>query len=217
MDFIIARQNMVRNQITANRVTNPLIINAMAEVPREEFVPSKWRHVAYMDDTIYLDDERSMMEPVALARILQAASIGAGDVVLTIGAGSGYAASIIAHLASVVVALESDTTLAGKATRILANQSIDTVAVVEGALADGYPSQAPYDVIILEGMIDTLPTSLTDQLADGGRLIAVFSTTTSIGRAILFTRNKGKLKQQDLFDIDIPFLPDFKTKMTFVF
>ncbi|CCQ73435.1 protein-L-isoaspartate O-methyltransferase [Magnetospira sp. QH-2] len=207
MDFAVARRNMVDNQVLTNRVTDSLVIEAMENVAREDFVPERAREVAYMDESISLGGGRGIMEPMALARMLQAASVQSGDVVLDIGCGLGYGAAVLARLASTVVAVESDPDLAAQATKVLETQGVDTVAVVEGDLSQGAAKQGPYDVIFVEGMVDEIPSVLLEQLAEGGRLIAVVGTVAGLGRATLATRSNGLVSKRDLFDIGIPPLP----------
>ncbi len=217
MDFALARHNMVESQIRANRVTDPLIIAAMAEVPRERFVPQRLQGVAYMDDSLPVGEGRALMEPMALARLLQAAEIRPDDVALDVACGTGYTAAVLARLASTVVAVDSDTRLVAQATRNLTDLEVDTVAVIDGPLAEGYPRQAPYDVILFEGAVAAVPQSILDQLAEGGRLVAVVNPTGRIGSARLFTRVDGVVGARALFEIGIPPLPEFAAAPRFTF
>ncbi|GAB6053222.1 protein-L-isoaspartate O-methyltransferase [Magnetospira thiophila] len=215
MDFAVARHNMVENQVRVNRVTDPLVLEAMAQVPREDFVPERARGVAYMDDSISLGRDRGLMEPMALARMLQAAAVQSTDVVLDLACGLGYGAAVLARLANTVVAVESDPDLAAQASKILAEKGGDTVAVVEGPLIEAAARQAPYDVILVEGMVGEIPAALIAQLAEGGRLVAVVETAAGLGRAVLVTRNQGLNSRRELFDIGIPPLPEFGKAPTF--
>src|SRR5690606_26313879 len=146
--------NMVESQVRPNRVTDPRIVMAMLELPRENFVPKPLRGIAYVDEDVHIGGGRYLMEPMVLARLIQAAQIGPDDVVLEIGTGSGYGAAVLSRLASTVVALESDPELAKMATRSLGELSIDNVAVVEGPLTKGYPAQAPYNAIVFSGGVE---------------------------------------------------------------
>lgn len=216
MDYAAARQTMVVNQIRTNRVTDPLVIEAMQEVPREAFVPEAVKDVAYVDEAVPLGQGRYLMEPLVLARLLQEARVTTNDVVLDIGCGTGYGAALLARMASTVVALESNAELAARATEILAGLGIDTVAVVEGPLEEGYPKQAPYDVIFFSGAVFQVPAKICDQLAEGGRLVAMVAND-GVVRATVMTRGKGVLLHREVFEAGTPPLPGFAPEPTFVF
>ena len=152
-DYSTARYHMVECQIRTNNVNDPRLIKALQEVPRELFVPDPFRSIAYLDHDLKIADGRFLMEPMVLARLLQLAEIQPTDIVLDIGCTTGYAAAILARLAATVVALESDSLLAKRATATLARLEADNVVVVEGALNEGYAEQAPYDVIVVGGLV----------------------------------------------------------------
>ena len=170
MDFAAARRNMIDCQVLPNRV-----IDAMAETPREAFVPEAKRSIAYVDEALAVGGGRYLMEPMITARLLQTARIGADDVVLCIGCGTGYSPALLSKLANTVVVVESDKAMAKQAQETLAGLGIDTVAVIDGKMANGYPKQAPYDVIFFDGAVPSVPEKIEKQLAEGGRLVAVCS------------------------------------------
>lgn len=218
MDYAIARRNMVENQIRTNYVSDTRLISAMEEIPREAFLPKAAMDLAYMDEAAPVGSGRYLPEPLVLARLLQAAEVHAGDVVLDIGCATGYAAAVLSRLANTVVALESDPELAATATSTLAKQHFDTVAVVEGDLEAGYPKQAPYDVIFFGGAIAAIPDGILDQLGEGGRLVAVVHDTIGVihvGKGILVRRRDGRLFESHLFDLGAPFLPGFEPRPVF--
>ena len=218
MDYAIARRNMVENQIRTNHVSDPLVVSAMEEIPREAFLPKPIMDLAYTDEATPVAPGRFLLEPLVFARLLQAASVQSDDVVLDIGCGTGYASAVLSRMANTVVALESDAGLAGEATRILSELQFDTVAVVEGPLEAGYPKQAPYDVIFFGGSVAAIPDEILGQLGDGGRLVAVIqdsAETGQIGRGILVTRDGDRISRSVLFDLGAPFLPGFEPKSAF--
>ena len=216
MDFTSARHNMVENQIRANRVTDPVVISAMTELPREVFVPEQLQGIAYVNEDIVLGQGRCLMEPVVLARLLQEAAVQSSDVVLDVGCGSGYSAAVLARMASTVVALEPDAGLAARANGIMAELGIDTVAVVEGPMKDGWSEQAPYDVILFDGAVSEVPSAIRDQLAEGGRLVAVIAEG-GMGKAVLITRHGGTYSRRTVFDAATSSLPGFVRRPTFEF
>jgi protein-L-isoaspartate(D-aspartate) O-methyltransferase len=216
MDYTAARRNMVESQLRPNKVTNPALIEALASVPRELFVPESLRGVAYVDEDVPLGSGRFLMEPMILGRLLELAAVRPSDAALVVGAASGYSAAVLAGLANSVVALESDHELAPRAAQTLRTLGLSNVAVVEGPLAEGVPRQAPFDVILFDGTVDRVPPAILDQLAEGGRLVAVVKTP-GIGRAMLMTRQAGIVASRIAFDAAVPGLPGFEPAPAFVF
>lgn len=216
MDYATARHNMVESQIKPNRVTDPLIMEALAQLPRENFVPKAMQGVAYVDEAIDIGDGRHLMEAWVLARLLQAAEVQPDDVALVIGCGSGYEAAVLSYLASTVVALENDDSFATRANDVLSSLSIDTVAVVSGGLARGYARQAPYDVIFVNGAIPAIPDRFGDQLAEGGRLVCVVGQG-AFGKGCVMSRHNGVVTARPFFDASTPDLPGFEQEPSFSF
>lgn len=217
VDFVAARRHMVDSQIRTNKVTNPAIIAAMEEIPRERFVEKTLEGVAYLDEDLPIGNGRYIIEPMVFARMLQTLDVEPGEIVLDIGVGTGYSSAAISRLASTVIALESDPSFASQTTRNMADLGIDNVVLVEGALAAGYPAQAPYDVIVVQGSVPKVPTAITDQLADGGRLCAVIDDGVGQGRAVLVIRNGDVVSSRIIFDANTPPLPGFEQAQGFVF
>jgi protein-L-isoaspartate(D-aspartate) O-methyltransferase len=216
-DEALRRLNMVESQLRTNKVTDPRILEAMAEVPREAFVPERLRGIAYVDEDIQLGDGRFLMEPMVFARLVQAAGILASDVVLEIGAGCGYGTAVLARLASTVVALESIPGMIATASNVLNAQGVDNAIVVEGDLVAGHPAQAPYDAIVFSGAIAQPPTAILPQIAEGGRMVAVVREESGQGRAMLWTRRAGVIGVRALFDANTPLLPEFAPVRGFAF
>ncbi len=221
MDFAKQRRNMVEGQIRTNRVVDERIVAAMEAIPREAFLPKPRQAMAYADEAVEISAGRYLMEPMLTARLIQAAEIRATDAVLLIGCGTGYMAAIVARLASAVVALESDSGLAALTGRALAALGVDTVALVEGALAEGYPRQAPYDAIIIDGAVEEIPLALRSQLADGGRLAAIVAGAGPAGhrsgKGVVLTRVGQAFARREVFDGGTPLLPGFGRKPAFIF
>ncbi|MBN2752665.1 MAG: protein-L-isoaspartate O-methyltransferase [Rhodospirillaceae bacterium] len=216
MDFELARHNMVNNQVRTNRVTNPLVVSALRSIPREVFVPSPVKGVAYIDDDIEVASGRFLMEPMVFGRLLQLAEVQRTDTVLDIGCATGYSTAVLGRMASSVVALEEDVVLANWAVETLLGLGIDNAAVVEGELARGLPEQGPYDVILINGAVDRVPDDIRAQLAEGGRLVAVVQDK-GIGRATLITRRGGAFGHRVEFEANIVALPGFAKRPVFAF
>ncbi len=216
MDFAVARHNMVESQIKPNRVTDTLVMDALAELPREKFVPKALQGIAYVDEAIDIGGGRHLMETWVLARLLQTAEVQTDDIALIIGCGSGYEAAVMAYIANTVVALESDENMATQANGTLSELSIDTVAVVNGGLVRGYSRQAPYDVIFINGAVPEIPERLSSQLAEGGRLVAIVGEG-AYGKGTLVTRYNDVITSRVVFDAGTPTLPGFEQDSHFSF
>lgn len=221
-DLSNARRMMVDGQIKTVDVTDHALLIALGEVPRERFVPGRLRALAYLDRDLPIaeatttQDARYLMEAGPFARLVQAAEIKSQDVVLDIGCGTGYSAAVLARFASSVVALESDPSLAQFANEALSGLGIDNVAVVTGPLEPGYPAEGPYDVILLEGAVETIPDALFDQLKEGGRLVAVLGYGRT-GQATVFRRSGEGISARTAFDAHVAPLPGFRKPKAFVF
>jgi len=217
VDYAAARMNMVDSQIRTNKVTDATVISAFESVPREAFVPDRLAAVAYVDNNLPLGNGRFVMEPMVLARLLQEARPGPADVVLEVGSGTGYATAILARLAATVVALESDKDMAARAVKTLAELDIDNAIVVHGPLPAGWPAQAPYGVILINGAVPEVPQAIHRQLADGGRLVTVLQAGNRQGQGILMQRHGDVAASRVLFDTEMSILPEFERAPGFVF
>lgn len=217
MDYATARFNMVENQIRANRVSDPLVTKILLDTPREAFLPKDMRGYAYVDEDLDLGGGRYAIEPMVLARLIDAAGISSSDSVLCIGDASGYASAVAARLAQSVVSLECSSDWVRHANDALSAHGIDNAVVVQGDLAQGYPSQAPFDVILFAGAVPEIPAALCRQLSEGGRLVVVTQGASGMGRATLMVRSGDSWGRRVLFDAATPLLPGFLGKPGFVF
>ncbi|WP_029355306.1 protein-L-isoaspartate O-methyltransferase [Bosea sp. 117] len=219
IDFAEMRRAMVDAQVRANDVTDLRIVAAMMETPRERFVPASLRSFAYIDDDLLVKEgapARYLMEPMVLAKLLQAAEVGAGDLVLDVGAGTGYSTAVLSKLAGQVVALEEDAELSGLGSSVLVELGLLNAAFVQGPLTAGWPGEAPYDVILLNGAIEIQPDALLAQLKPEGRLVTVVGRGRA-GRATVYIRTSGGIGSRIVFDAAVPVLPGFEARPTFVF
>ena len=212
----IARQNMVASQLRTNRVTDERLLEAFATVPRERFVPSSRRAVAYVDEDIEIARGRYLMEPRVLGRLLQSLAPAPDSVAMVVGAGTGYSSAILSRLVETVVAIESDEELVRHANAVLADLGIDNVAVFNVPHVGGYPSQAPYGIILIDGGVYEVPHELVDQLAEGGRLGAV-RRPGATGQALIVVKSDGVASERVEFDATVPILPGFEKPAAFAF
>ncbi len=225
-DFATARAMMVDCQIRPNKVSDPRIIAAMRRLPREAFVPAAAASRAYADEDVPLGGGRYLMEPMVIARMVQAAAVRPGDRALVVAAGTGYGAALLAECGAEVTALEPDEALLAIARPALAAAAPPgatlAVTLVARPLANGWNANAPYDVILVEGAAEQLPPALTEQLRAGsasraaGRLVVVCHAD-GVSQAMLGERVGDALKLQPVFDCATPLLPALRRAPGFVF
>jgi protein-L-isoaspartate(D-aspartate) O-methyltransferase len=215
-DFAAARRMMVDGQVRTADVTEPRLLAAMFDTPRESFLPARKADLAYLDLDLPLGEGgRRMLKPMIFAKLVQAAEIAPTDRVLDVGCGGGYSAAILAQLADVVVAVEEDAALARHADEALKRAGY-RVQVVTGALAAGAAGQGPYDAIVLEGATEVPPATLLSQLADGGRLVCVQGRGPA-SKAMVYRRIEDDVSGRPVFDAAAPVLPGFIAPAAFVF
>jgi protein-L-isoaspartate(D-aspartate) O-methyltransferase len=207
-DFAARRMTMVDTQVRPSDVTKFPIIDAMLRTPRELFVPETLVEAAYMGENVHIADGRVLLDPRTLAKMLDALEVTHSDLVLDIAAGTGYSSAILAQMAQGVVAVEQDAGLAQDAGHALAHVGAEAVVVHVGPLTDGAPVHAPFDAIILQGGIELFPDTLTAQLQDGGRVVALFMSG-QLGVVRLGTKNAGVIGWRDIFNATAPILPGF--------
>jgi protein-L-isoaspartate(D-aspartate) O-methyltransferase len=223
----LPRINMVNGQLRPNGVIDERLIKAFEAVPMEAFVPPAIQNLVYSDGDLLLTKDaqfnRWLLAPLTLGKLLELAQIQPNDKVLIIGCGTGYSIALVAQLAAHVIGVECNEDLARSARIYAAEQEIFNIQVVTGALSVGYPKDAPYDIILIEGAVENIPVLLLQQLSvDNGRLVTVLKGQTpsgqsDFGRGVLFTRIEDKVSQVEKFDACCAYLPDFEPKKEFHF
>jgi protein-L-isoaspartate(D-aspartate) O-methyltransferase len=217
-DFALARRNMIEGQLRPNRVTNATLLAAIAELPRERFLPDGLSAIAYADDDVPLGGGRYAVEPMVLARLIQALQPGSEDRALVVASGCGYGTAMLARLTKTVVAVESDDRLAGTAEKAFKALEFTNIQLMIGRLDDGARELGPYNVILVEGAVRQIPQALLDQLAEGGRLATVMAGTPgALGNATLMVKQGGVTSGRSLFDAGTPVLPGFAPPARFTF
>lgn len=207
-EFSSRRITMVDTQVRPSDVTKFPIIAAMLAVPREAYVPIARREAAYVGENIEIAPGRVMLEARTLAKMLDALDIQPGDRVLDLACGMGYSTAVIAEIASQVVGVEEIPALAAAAGQELAAQSVTNATVIAGSVAAGAPDHAPFDVIVLQGGVETLSVALLAQLADGGRIGALFMQG-ALGIVKIGHKSQGTVTWRFAFNAAAPVLPGF--------
>lgn len=218
-DFTNARRAMVETQLRTFSITDRRVLAAFGEVPRELFVPTARRELAYTDDAHRLDagsGVRSLPAPAVFARLLQLAEVRSTDHVLDLGAGNGYSTAVISRLCATVVGVEPDAVLADAARKTLGGLDYDNASVVNGAIDTAGRAGGPYDLIVLSGSVDARPDVHFAHLKDGGRLVAMIRKgPTSV--AHLFVKSGRDIAARSDFDGGLPPLPVPARAPEFVF
>ena len=212
-DFDAMRHAMVVSQLRTSAVSDPRVVSAMGEVPREGFVPAAQAAVAYRDAPLPLPGGRAINPPLITGRLLTAAELQSTDRVLLVGAAMGYAAAVLSRLVDSVVALEEDATLAAAAHDALGSEPVE---LVEGPLNAGWAQGAPYDVIVIDGAIESVPDAIVQQLAPGGRLTTGI-VDRGVTRLALGRRTEGGFGLVEFADLGCIDLPGFAKPKTFQF
>ena len=215
-DFAAQRIAMVESQLRTNDVTDPRILKAMGDVPRERFVPPALSAVAYMEGCVPLGKGRALLDPRSFGKLVQLAEVSSRDRALDVGCLTGYSTAVLSRLAAHVVGLEQDSDVKPTAQTTLAAFGTANAEIVQGALDRGCPDKAPFDVIVVNGMIEVSPDDLFAQLGPGGRLVAVVRDGAA-GHACLFLKHDGALGERVAFDAQVPLLPGFAKAAGFVF
>lgn len=213
-NFDTMRAAMVVSQLRTTGVSDPKVVDAMAAVPREQFVPEGRRAVAYTDLATPLGGDRALPPPMVLGQLLTEALVTPGEKALVVGGATGYSAAVLAEMGADTVSLESDKDLAGAAPKALRGR----VKQVTGDLEKGHAKGAPYDIILIDGAVEVIPDALVSQLADGGRLLAVKIGEDGIGRAVIGHKAGAAFGLREFADAPAaPRLPGFARPRGFIF
>lgn len=212
-----ARVNMVKQQLRTWEVLDSRVLDLVAKVPREEFVPEQYRELAFADTEIPIGHGQRMMDPKVEARILQALNVQPTDNILEIGTGSGYLTACLARMGGKVTSLDIQADFTARAAQLLQRQGIDNVDLITGNGLEGPQEGGPFDVIVLTGSIPRIDEKLNRQLAQGGRLFVVAGNSPAM-EATLFTRvGDYQWREEVLFETDLERLeiPDATAEFIF--
>ena len=224
--FDILRKNMVNSQLLPNAITSKELLDAFRQLKRENFVPTSQQALAYIDRDLQIKadpqdgETRFILDPMVQAKLIQAVDVKPSDIVLDVACSTGYSTALLAKLANMVVGIEANQKIADLATQHIEQQEIDNAVIICDPLADGYKKEAPYDVIVVNGLVEQVPQELFDQLAEGGRLIAIEVSDKStisapLGHAFLYHKKHEVLAKRMIFDASPTKLNDFDKAVEF--
>lgn len=217
MDFEKARRIMVDSQVRVNDVTEPNLVAAFLYTPREVFVPKAMQDIAYSEYEMETGEGRGLWTVRDLGLMLKALEIRTTDTAMVVGAGAGYASALLAKLGSAVIALEDSDAAVDLLTERFASISMDNAVAVQGGLGEGLASEGPFDIILINGMVETVLQAWLDQLSEGGRLGVVVRNSAKLGTARIYKRAGDSVSYRDAFECCPPALPGFEKKAAFVF
>lgn len=216
MEFETARRKMVESQIRPNDVTDMDVVHAFATVPREAFVPKSKKALAYSELEIETTHGRALWLARDQSKVLQALELKKSDLVLVIGASEGYSAALLDSLVDTVIALENDETVVEETSERLAGLGYNRVACVTGPLEQGYAAEGPYDAILVNGRVETMPESWLDQLKPGGRMAVVVGTQDA-AQVQVYTASEHAVSHRKVFECVPPALSEFDAEPAFEF
>lgn len=192
-----ARIQMVEQQIAARGVRDPRVLQAMRDVPRERFVPTAAQDLAFEDGPLSIGWNQTISQPYVVAFMIEALRLEEDDRVLEIGTGSGYAAAVLAAIASEVFSIERIAALAERATTRLADLGCSNVSVRHGDGTLGWPDQAPFDAIMVSAGGPGIPHPLKSQLKVGGRLVIPIGRSAGHQELMRVTRQSESQFEQE--------------------
>ncbi len=217
MNFEKARFNMVEQQIRPWEVLDFDVLDLLMSVRREEFVPEAYKSLALSEAEIPLGHGGSMLIPVIEGKILQAIQVKRSDKVLEVGAGSGYFAALLAARADWVRTVEIEPALVTMAHENLKRYGVENVIVEEGDAICGWPSKAPYDLIVVSGGVPFIPETLLQQLKVGGRLFAFVGEPQLMTATLVTQVSEGNFRTESLFENAVPMMRNAPQKSQFKF
>ncbi len=221
-DFNSMRVNMVNNQIKPFAVTNPVILDAFATIPRENFGQFIIESAIYTDNILYLNqkkkfESRFYLSAAVFAKMIQIADIKKHESVLDIGCLTGYSSAILSKICSTVDGLEQHDELVDISKENIKKLGIENINIHHGNLKDGYMKKELFDAIFINGSVDLVPQPINDQVKDGGRVITI-KREGLIGYMVIYKKAGDYMTQINHFEITVPYITkDFMRKSEFAF
>lgn len=204
MNFDHARYNMVEKQIRPWEVLDPRVLDLLEDIQREDFVPVRYRKLAFSDLCIPLDHDQVMMKPVVEGRMLQALDLKPDETVLEIGTGSGFITACLARLARSVVSVEIFDDLSEAAARALQDKEIHNVELFTGDVMGGWLPEQAHDVLVVTGSAREVPEHFRGWVNPGGRMFIVNGDSPAMEARLLTRLNASDWREESLFETDLP-------------
>lgn len=206
IEFESQRRRMVEDQLERRGIADPRVLEAMATVPREAFVERDLQTDAYVDGPLPIGEGQTISQPYIVALMIEALQLDGGERVLEVGAGSGYAAAVIAQIAGEVYAIERHRALADEAAARLSGLGVENAEIVCADGTAGWPERAPYDAIVVAAGAPVVPEPLQEQLAVGGRLVIPVGRARTVQELVRIIRTGEDLYRREKLT-DVRFVP----------
>ncbi len=213
----VARENMIEQQIRAWEVLDPRVLDVFATIPRESFVPERYRALAFADVAIPIGHGQTMMRPALEGRVLQALAPEPTDSVLEIGTGSGFLTACLAQLAANVLSIEIIEDLKLRAVTKLRALGVANVELRVGNAAGGWVSPRRFDVIAVTGSTPVVPETYRNQLTIGGRMFLVTGASPAMDAQLITRVGDAQWSDESLFETDLPRLLHAERRPEFAF
>lgn len=204
-DLQYERESMVEHQLASRDIVNDKVLKAMKEVPRHLFVPEVVKRLAYEDFPLPIGDGQTISQPYIVALMTQLAEPGPEDKVLEVGTGSGYQAAVLSRIVDEVFTIEIVPRLAEESGRLLARLGYDNVHVLCGDGYAGWPSEAPFDIVVITAAAPKVPEPLKAQLAEGGRIVMPLGEPDAVQQLVVYRMANGRLRSEH--NIPVRFVP----------
>jgi protein-L-isoaspartate(D-aspartate) O-methyltransferase len=217
LNFDVVRDSMIKSQLRTWHVHDERVLDLIARMPRQDYMPAAFRNLAYADMNIPLGHGEVMMAPKLEARLVQELEINPTDKILEIGTGSGFMTALLAALGRHVVSVEIRPEFTTEAANKLAQHGVRNITLETGDGARGWDRQKPYDVILLTGSTPILPDAFQQNLAVGGRMIAIVGTAPSMDVKRIRRLGEHSFEEKSLFETVIPKLQNALEPARFVF
>ncbi len=204
MNFERARYNMVEQQVRTWEVLDIKVLDILADIQREDFVPVRYRKLAFADLNIPLKFDQFMMKPVVEGRMLQAIELRQDETVLEIGTGSGFITACLARMAKHVISVEIYEELSTAAARTLKEKETHNLELFVGDAMSGWQPEQAHDVVVVTGSVRTVPEQFRGWVNPGGRLFIVNGDAPAMEAKLLTRLNASEWREESLFETDLP-------------
>ena len=207
---------MVDGQIKPINGMNDKLLSTFYSLNRGDFMPETLKSMSYIEKNIILENNRTILKPGLVARIVLSIDLKANENVLLLGATTGYLSAVLSFQAETVIVVEENERLLRNSENAIKKNNINNVVFIKNEIVKGYDEQSPFNAIIIEGAIQEIPLNIIDQLDKGGRLFAIVQEG-EICSAKLFKKNGRSISEQKLFNCTLPVLSMFIKKNSFSF
>ncbi len=209
-------KNMVEGQIKPLGNISKQVMDAFLSIPRDQFVPLELKNFAYLEKNIELGNDRFLLKPSLIAKIISLAGFNSSDTVLIIGSSTGYSSAILSNIAETVISIEEDDQLVNFSETIVLDKKIDNVVFLKKDLNEGCPEHGPFNKILIEGAVEDIPNYLFDQLDENGKMIAIIANG-DISEVREYNKVGENIGSKFLFNCEAPKLKAFNKTDSFNF